>query len=195
LYVNNPNQRRNNVRRNNNSTKQPKPFNYKAVSAVVPFRIKANRVMTSTPVVSNSIVMRRWFRISDGEGPAQVTINTIRALSLASIGISPVTGASTTFAVHGGRVFTTENQDTVQNIMDVRIHDTEETGSPVVSQFTAASSNAGIAHVEWVHPINNRPTFSVSTVGTPEFINVSRVGTSARVVIDVEMTICITKPA
>jgi len=189
MNQNNNNRRRRNPQ--NNRQKSFKPHNYKAVNAVVPFKIGGNMQLVAVPPVNNQLHIRRWIRVIQGTGPTAITLSMIVVNSLQALGISLAAQATGTFAIHTARFFSMENLAGVNPFMGVTVHDIEETGNPKVADFTAASTVSGISHVQIAHPVNNRPTFSNTTTPALVYANVTGVGEAARVIVDLEMTVVI----
>jgi len=158
----------------------------------VPFKVGGNQQLVAIPPVNDQLHLRRWVRVLQDTGPRAITLDIIRVNTLATLGISLISGSTATYAVHSARFFSVENTADVNPFMKIILRDIEETGSPKVGEFTAASTIAGVSHVQVAHPVNNRPTFSNTTTGTLVYCDIQGVGTAARVVMDLEMTIVIT---
>lgn len=144
----------------------------KQANAVTPFRIQPNRNMSSTPDHNRQMKIRKMFRVAERtETAADTTFSTADVLTAVQneLGIAASTTAGEIISIHGGRVYMAARSAGVSvapqsETLTVQLFDIEESTSTTnatrSSCFEDVFSAAGVGHVAFVYPVNNRPTFT-----------------------------------
>lgn len=146
----------------------------KISNAVTPFRVAAKKQMLSIPNHNFQTKIKKTFRVITDTIPNPTTVISVTTADViaavqAELGIDPTTTAGELFGIHDVRVYLAgpSTQGTLSTAgslsLIVTLFDMEETTTNAAgrsSLFQDLSSPAGIAHVNAVYPVNNRPTFS-----------------------------------
>lgn len=172
----------------------------RAINATTPYRIRDNVHNMVTPPSHNfGIKIRKFFRfpLQLGGTPANVTVGNVATAVFADAGFAAPTNYN--IAIHGCRIFGVPPSGTATNPtlnvdLEAKVFDIENAGpNNMVANFNDRSSAAGIAHILFKFPVNDRPTFSASTVGTTQFMQL--VGTNtAEILLDFDATLTCRPP-
>jgi hypothetical protein len=140
--------------------------------------------LLSTPSHSHDLKIRRLIRtqlLASGAGAQTLTIQLGDVLTAVRRELAVTASAGgENVAIHGVRVYAQTCQATSATNassgpveLGVSVYDTEEgaVGS-LISQFVDESSLSGVANVRFVFPVNNRPTFTRSSVLTADFLRI-----------------------
>lgn len=155
--------------------------------------------MTSPPSHNFGVKVRKFFRfpLQLPAAPTNVTLANVETAVFADVGVAPPTNYN--IAIHGVRVYGVPASGTAlaptQNVdLEVKVFDIENPGTDnMVANFNDRSSAAGIAHILFKFPVNDRPTFNNSTSGTINFLQlVGSAGTE--VLLDFEATLTMRPP-
>lgn len=168
-------------RQNQNQRRRPNvrslvTRNTRMLNASRPSRIPVTRQLLSIPAHSYSFkiqkVFRELFLLSNTTVSVSLTIDDIKGIIRNELGITAGT-AGENIALHEVRVYalvrsfgTTSGSEFTSADLDVRVHDIEETvagNSNLVDRYLDSSSSAGVAHIAYRYPVNNRPTMNRST--------------------------------
>lgn len=156
----------------------------KQLNGSTPVRTQKNRQLVSVPNHNYSLKVRKVFRIranATGVSPFILDIGGIYAAVRNELGIAFEANTGELISIYSGHVYGVVPQpgtlaSSVSNSLIVAISDVEETstaGSNRIALFEDFASPAGISHVSWFHPVNNRPTFNRGTSSATQYLSVA----------------------
>jgi hypothetical protein len=163
------------------------PRMLRSITSATPIRTQRNKQIVSVPNHNYQLKIHKFFRIISQiitEEPLVINTTTINGRARNELGMVATTTVGEMMAIFSARIYASNPSGTE---LQVSVHDLEETSTGdanAVSLFEDSCTGAGVAHISFVSPVNNRPTFNRST--TPaNYLIITAPG--SHVTVDLEM--------
>jgi len=160
--------------------------NSKMINGAAPIRVQANKQLISIPDHNYQLRLRKMIRTR-----FQIVVPgtdfgyaAVFAAVRAELGVVENTLAGEVITLHGARFYNAETND-----LGVVVYDRENSGTAVanaISHFVDSSSSAGICHVSFIYPVQDRPSFNRSQTNVSLFRIESAFAVT--VIIDLDVT-------